>query len=882
MQTGIVRIGARVNRMGLGAGLVASCAALLVPDARAAQSAPPIAAMLARPVRELPAEVSADLLHVAIGRLDAAAPPVTLMVLDTGTFTIASTPDGPLGPLVQVLGSEGMGSADSADVNGDGLLDLLATVDGVQALRLRLADGEGGFLAPMTLPTDGQPTWVRAADADGDGVPDLVFALHGEARILIRRNLGAGHFGPLVGVLSPPFPGPVRFGDLDGDGLRDLVVAGQDLRWLRGLGDLQFGPGELVAQFPEIGPVADFNGDGFDDLASQLDGPAYLPSAVVFLGGPNGPVLDGWQPLSANFVGTPVCAVDLDADGRSDLLANSSDELYGVHVLRQVPAGGFAKPLTVLLWQEGVAVGDLDQDGFLDIVGYHSAAFGHAPHRPGLAWAMGRGDGTFDGLASVGRYVARGLCDLDGDGRLDLVGGASEEVPVVRLRRGTFAGGFGAPEKLDLQLAATTAAAIDDMTGDGVADLVVHGNDGTQSGLVVGQGDGQGHFAALSFAGPGFWGQGDVVETGRLAGPGLPGVFLGSTTILPGTIRLYANEPTAGLPGGTLVELGTTQTGLAAKKQWVVPLDGDGAATLVGLETGSGGSAYLALRDPLAPDPAIWLEHLGWTAAADILDLDDDGDLDVVVAGNLAGPGLSLDIRAYANDGAGNLGQAWQTAFELPADIEPLVEHVFVDAAFGDLTGDAQPELVVTLGSWHSAVCIFDLSTGMPVLKDTLQMPRPLAVAAIHDVDRDGFSDVLARDANNGNVFVLHNTLGPWTQLGHSLAGSAGFSQLLAEGPLLPDTPLAIELRGAVPMAPCVLVAGTSVALAPFKGGTLVPQPDVVLPDLVTDAEGSLQVNAIWPADVPSGIALVLQAWIADSGAPQGASASEALMATVP
>ena len=99
---------------------------------------------------------------------------------------------------------------------------------------------------------------------------------------------------------------------------------------------------------------------------------------------------------------------------------------------------------------------------------------------------------------------------------------------------------------------------------------------------------------------------------------------------------------------------------------------------------------------------------------------------------------------------------------------------------------------------------------------------------------------------------------------------------------LLPDTPLAIELRGAVPMAPCVLVAGTSVALAPFKGGTLVPQPDVVLPDLVTDAEGSLQVNAIWPADVPSGIALVLQAWIADSGAPQGASASEALMATVP
>ena len=62
-----------------------------------------------------------------------------------------------------------------------------------------------------------------------------------------------------------------------------------------------------------------------------------------------------------------------------------------------------------------------------------------------------------------------------------------------------------------------------------------------------------------------------------------------------------------------------------------------------------------------------------------------------------------------------------------------------------------------------------------------------------------------------------------------------------------------------------------------FKGGVLVPEPDVLLPGLVVGAGNQLQLSGTWPAGTPSGVAVYLQMWVSDAAGPQGYSASGAI-----
>jgi len=83
------------------------------------------------------------------------------------------------------------------------------------------------------------------------------------------------------------------------------------------------------------------------------------------------------------------------------------------------------------------------------------------------------------------------------------------------------------------------------------------------------------------------------------------------------------------------------------------------------------------------------------------------------------------------------------------------------------------------------------------------------------------------------------------------------------------------------PSAPtCFWVASTGLLNAPFKGGILGPTPDLILPVAVN--AGSSHVEVMWPAGVPSGAEIFIQAWIADGGAPKGFAASPTLRGTTP
>jgi probable HAF family extracellular repeat protein len=122
----------------------------------------------------------------------------------------------------------------------------------------------------------------------------------------------------------------------------------------------------------------------------------------------------------------------------------------------------------------------------------------------------------------------------------------------------------------------------------------------------------------------------------------------------------------------------------------------------------------------------------------------------------------------------------------------------------------------------------------------------------------------------------------PWEDLRHALAGSSGAPLLAGIGPLVAGTPVALELSNALASSPVALILGFAPLDAPFKGGVLVPQPDLALTGFSSDGTGTLSLASIWPAGIPSGFSFWAQEWIVDPAGPAGFAASNGLSATTP
>ncbi|HZM00425.1 MAG TPA: hypothetical protein VFD43_09255 [Planctomycetota bacterium] len=120
-----------------------------------------------------------------------------------------------------------------------------------------------------------------------------------------------------------------------------------------------------------------------------------------------------------------------------------------------------------------------------------------------------------------------------------------------------------------------------------------------------------------------------------------------------------------------------------------------------------------------------------------------------------------------------------------------------------------------------------------------------------------------------------------WTDLGQALGGALGPPTLTGQGLLHAGMPVKLNVGNAAPQQPATLVLGLSALEAPFKGGVMVPQPDLIVPSLFTGA-GALQLTATWPSNLPAGVQLWMQVWIADLTAPLGWSATNGVLAATP
>jgi hypothetical protein len=117
----------------------------------------------------------------------------------------------------------------------------------------------------------------------------------------------------------------------------------------------------------------------------------------------------------------------------------------------------------------------------------------------------------------------------------------------------------------------------------------------------------------------------------------------------------------------------------------------------------------------------------------------------------------------------------------------------------------------------------------------------------------------------------------PFEDLGHALSGAAGTATLTGTGTAIAGDLLTVTLAHSTPGAPSTWVLGSSLLLGPFKGGVMVPDAEMLLGPLVVGLDGTAQVSEPWPAGVPSGFLLWVQAWWPDVGGPAGFAASNGL-----
>ncbi len=150
-----------------------------------------------------------------------------LVTANFGAATLSVLPGlgaGAFGAPVSVPAQVGAWRVRAADFNGDGAPDLaVSNGGGAPDLRVWLNDGFGGFANSQSFATY-SPFFLHTADIDGDGALDLLYGVSG---LVLQFGDGLGGFGAPRRFQFSPY-GIDAAADLDLDGALDLIGTGSD------------------------------------------------------------------------------------------------------------------------------------------------------------------------------------------------------------------------------------------------------------------------------------------------------------------------------------------------------------------------------------------------------------------------------------------------------------------------------------------------------------------------------------------------------------------------------------------------------------------------------------------------------------------------------
>ncbi len=437
--------------------------------------------------------------------------------------------DGAFAPAVIHPTGEVPYGARVSDIDGDEVLDILVLNRVSQDFSLFVGNGDGTFAGETRIAAGFALRAFELADADEDGRLDIICTDADRNALVVLRSVGDGTFAEHEVVTAGSAPRNVWFVPLDDDTTPDLVAVNYDSRDVsvhRGLGGGRYvdhprTPFDFSEYQAAGGACADFDGDGFFDVASVFvnpdgiglafgDGeggfrsvefretPNYTPvriatgdmdgdqladlviattgvDAAVLLGNGDGTFAPEMM-VSIGMRLTELFVADMNGDHLDDIVGEEYSGDGRVSVSLSIGAGFVWPPVTYKPWNSlyGLSLVDFDGDGDLDPIATCTYFDGVVYWESVLMPLINQGDGSLvQGEHVLADHQPEDVCvaDFDGDGNLDLaaVNLGSDSVSVRYRRDG---GSFGPIFQYPVGWSPQEIAAAD-MDRDGHIDLVI-------------------------------------------------------------------------------------------------------------------------------------------------------------------------------------------------------------------------------------------------------------------------------------------------------------------------------------------------------------------------------------------------------------------------
>ncbi|WP_395841116.1 FG-GAP repeat domain-containing protein [Cystobacter fuscus] len=648
------------------------------------------------------------------------------------------------------------------DFDRDGKLDLILVTD-YGPMQLMKGLGNGGFqpAVPLVLgfsmPDDAPPV---AADLDGDGVLDLLWTRGYEQILFVARGLGDGSFAPVIqygvqagmqaGLLSAGGKSSLVVADFDGNGSPDVALkkgySSLVLFLNQGDGTLAaFQPPETYWFFTSRLATADLDEDGLQDLVATSYGRPF----VVLLS--NGDGTFRTQQQTGDVWMLDSVLGDFDEDGHVDqVIASPGSSTTELLLRRGNGQGGFsaAAPVASVPGAPNSSsptlldADDLDGDGHLDLaVTIEQEQNAGLEVRNTLNLVKGLGDGTFAPAVRLpsGRrpsFVTTG--DFDGNGVSDVVT-LQWESKDVRV----WLGGPGRTTRT-LPIGSEGPSAVGDFNGDGWTDVISTTGYPYPTMQVK-----------MSLGGPGGLSNPGLVATLNSTSVALQvaHVDVGATLDVvlysssgPAQLLLGNGDgtlrPAVALPLGSLVE--HVESG---------DVNGDGKPDLVfiaGREASSGWEARLLIgRGNGTFEPPVSLATGDLLRQAVLADLDRDGKLDVMVP------------RSGADAGAQVLMGRGDGTFTPGPELSLGVNVATGQLRLADMDQDGVLDAVYCRAVYEQPMVKYFLEvlkgmgTGGFTRLGSYSTQGSCTTLTLADVDADGWQDALSSNPNTDSVSVL-------------------------------------------------------------------------------------------------------------------------------
>jgi len=355
-------------------------------------------------------------------------------VSTTGYSTHASTPpsavivtpaaagDGVIDTHIISTTAEGARSVTTADVDGDGDLDVLSASQDDDRIVWYENDGNQSFTEHTISTTANYAQSVTTADVDGDGDLDVLSASQHDRAITWYENDGNQSFTKHViysGVNNLPYS--VTTADVDGDGDLDVLSAeASHLAWYENNGSQSFTEHTITSDdYATSITSADVDGDGDLDIVSV----SYDDDKIAWFENNGSQSFTEHNISMATTRPFSITTTDVDGDGDIDVLSASITDGKIVWYENNGSQSFTEHTISTTASAQSVIAVDVDGDRDMDVL---SASWGDDK----ISWYENDGSENFtthtisttvDGASSVA------TADINGDGHLDVLSASQND-----------------------------------------------------------------------------------------------------------------------------------------------------------------------------------------------------------------------------------------------------------------------------------------------------------------------------------------------------------------------------------------------------------------------------------------------------------------------